>query len=74
MALGISSKKFALDIEELVRTKNMSYMEAVLHICEQKDIEPARIVRFIDKGLKEKIQVDAEELNYLPKSRSLPGL
>ena len=52
----------------------MTYMEAVLYICDEKDIEPARIVRFIDKGLKEKIQIDAEELHYLPKSSRLSGL
>ena len=63
-----------LTIEEIVKNTELSYMEAVLHICEQKDIEPARIVRFIDKGLKEKIQVDAEDLNYLPKTREIPGL
>ena len=49
----------------------MSYMDAVIYYCDQKDIEPERITRFIDKGMKEKLQLDAEALNYLPKTRSL---
>ncbi len=74
MGLGITTKRFSLDIEELVKTKRLSYMEAIVYFCEQKDIEPERIVRFIDKGMKEKIQSDAENLNYLPKTNSISGL
>ena len=71
MGLGITTKRFSKDIEELVKTKRLSYMEAIVFFCEQKDIEPERITRFIDKGMKEKLQLDAEALNYLPKTRSL---
>ena len=74
MSLGITSKTFIAEVEALVLSKRMSYMDAVLYVCEQKDIEPERIVRFIDKGMKEKIQVDAEELNYLPKTSRIDGL
>lgn len=74
MALGITTKGFVIQVEELVKTKQMSYMDAVIQICNEKDIEPERIVRFIDKSLKEKIQLDAEELHYLPKSSRLSGL
>ena len=74
MGLGITTKRFSKDIEELVKTKRLSYMEAIVFFCEQKDIEPERIARFIDKGMKEKIQVDAEALNYLPKTNSISGL
>ena len=74
MGLGITTKRFSKDIEELVKTKRLSYMEAIVFFCEQKDIEPERIARFIDKGMKEKIQSDAEALHYLPKSSKLSGL
>ena len=74
MGLGITSKTFIAEVEALVKTKKMSYMDAVLYVCEQKDIEPERIVRFIDKGLKDKIQDNAEELYYLPKTSRINGL
>ena len=65
------SDEFNKEIETFVKPKNMSYMDAVIYYCDQKDIEPERITRFIDKGMKEKLQLDAEALNYLPKTRSL---
>ena len=74
MGLGITTKGFVAEIELLVKEYKMSYMDAVIHICNEKDIEPERIVRFIDKSLKEKIQLDAEQLHYLPKSSRLSGL
>ena len=74
MGIGITSKSFVAEVETLVKSKKMSYMDAVLYVCEKKDIEPERIVRFIDKGMKEKIQVNAEELNYLPKTSRIDGL
>ena len=74
MGLGITTKRFSKDIEELVKSKRLTYIEAIVYFCEQKDIEPERVVRFIDKGMKEKIQVDAEALNYLPKTNKLSGL
>ena len=74
MGLGITSKSFIAEVESLVQTKRLSYMDAVLYVCEERDIEPQRIVRFIDKALKEKIQLDAEQLHYLPKSSRIDGL
>jgi hypothetical protein len=35
-------------------------------------LEAHTCTRWMDKAMKEKIQYDAEELNYLPKTSSLP--
>ena len=71
MATKITPKKFSIIIEDLVNTKNLTYLEAVIYYCEQEGIEAHTITRWIDKGMREKIQYDAEELNYLPKTSSL---
>jgi hypothetical protein len=71
MATKITPKKFSIIIEDLVNTKNLTYLEAVIYYCEQEGLEAHTITRWIDKGMKEKIQYDAEELNYLPKTSSL---
>ena len=47
-------------------------MEAILYYCEQNVIEPDSINKWIDRSLKEKLQADAEALNYLPKTSCLP--
>jgi len=74
MSLGITTKSFVAQIEELVKTKRLPYLDAILYICKEKEIEPERIVRFIDKGMKEKLQVEAEASNAIkgPKRNRLP--
>jgi len=74
MSIGLSTKKFTVIIEDLVKSKRLSYMDAVLHYCETHLLEPVEVTRYIDKSLKEKIQSNAEALNYLPKTSSIEGL
>ena len=68
----VTTKRFALIVDELVRTKNLTHMEAIIHYCKQNMVEPESVTKWIDKCLKEKIQVEAEALNYLPKTSQLP--
>ena len=71
MALN-TPKKFTLEIENIVKEKSISHMEAILWYCEQQDIEPDSVISLITKGLKEKIEANARELNFLPKQAQLP--
>ena len=68
----ITPTKFSLLIEQMVQTKHISYMEACLEYCKEKVIEPNCIARLVNKALKQKIQMEAEELHFLPKTNSLP--
>ena len=68
----VTTKRFALIIEELVRTLHLTHMEAIVHYCKQNMVEPESVTKWIDRSLKEKIQADAEALNYLPKTSQLP--
>ena len=68
----VTTKRFALIIDELVRTLHLTHMEAIIHYCKQNMVEPESVTKWIDKCLKEKIQVEAEALNYLPKTSQLP--
>ena len=68
-----NAEKFAKDIQELVREKRLSYLDAVIYYCDLKGIEVESVASLI-KGnpcIKSKIQEDAEELNFLPKSCKL---
>ena len=47
-------------------------MEAVLWYCDQEGIEPDTVGYLIHKGLKEKIEANARDLNFLPKQAQLP--
>ena len=68
----ITPKKFAIIVDDLVRTKHLTHMEAIIYYCEQNLMEPEQVTKWIDRSLKEKLQADAEALNYLPKTSRLP--
>jgi cell division ATPase FtsA len=66
-----TSNEFSLHIEQIVRDKKLSYMDAVLDFCKQNYLEPEDVVSLINKSLKEKLEMNFRELNYLPKQAQL---
>ena len=69
-----SPTEFMLMIEKIVVDKRIGYLDAVIFYCENNNIEIETAAALI-KGstkMKARIQDDAEELNYLPKTRKLP--
>ena len=67
-----TSKTFSLNIENIVKDKNITHMEAVLWYCQKEGIEPDTVSNLLSKGLKEKIEAKARELNFLPRQAQLP--
>ena len=67
-----TTKTFSLKIEQIALEKKITHMEAVLWYCSENEIDPSTVARLISKGLKEKIEVNAADLNYLPKKAKLP--
>ena len=70
----MNSKEFSLTIENIVKEKKISHMDAVIWYCEQNGLDPSQVSSLISKSLKEKIQVEATRLNMLkmPKCGVLP--
>lgn len=66
-------KEINLEIEEMVKKYNISYLDAVIHFCEEKNIEIESIGSIIKKNQKifSSIQEEAENLNFLPKTSRL---
>ena len=67
-----SPKTFTTEIENIVKEKSLTHMEAVLWYCQNEGIEPDTVGSLISKGLKQKIEANARELNFLPKQAQLP--
>jgi hypothetical protein len=67
-----TSKTFSMEIERLAIDKNITHMDAVLDYCRRQDIEPDTVSRLISKSLKEKIEANARDLNFLPRQAQLP--
>ena len=72
--IKMNSKTFSQEIENTVRKQKISYMDAIIHLCELKDLDPGRVNSFINKQIKEKLKVEAINLRLLniPKQGSLP--
>lgn len=66
-----SSNEFSLYIEQRVIETKMSHMDAVLEYCKENFLEPSDVSRLINKNLKDKIEMNFRELNYLPKQAQL---
>jgi len=61
--------RFAEEIESLVLVnKDMNYIDAIVHFCEQNNIDVESVPKLISKPLKEKIKYDAQELNFMKRS------
>ena len=69
----VTPNKFALLIEDIVKTKRISYIDAVVLYCEKNNIDPSTTKSMINKNLKEKIAYEAQGLNMLKeKTAKLP--
>ncbi len=66
-----NANEFSLHIEQIVAEKKTSYMDAVLDYCKDNFLEPEDVAKYINKSLKDKIELDFKELNYLPKQAQL---
>lgn len=61
---------FSILIETIVREKEITYMEAIVYHCEQTGFEIEVAAKLISNALKSKIKLEAESLNYLPRSNT----
>ena len=61
--------KFAQEIEHLVQDNaEMTYIDAIIHFCEQNSVDLESVPKLISKPLKEKLKYEAMELNFLKRS------
>jgi len=61
----LTPNKFALIIENMVKEKKMSYIDAILDYCKTHEIDPSNTKSMINKTLKEKVAFEAQNLNML---------
>ena len=61
----LTPNKFALIVENIVKDKKISYIDAILEYCKDNEIDPSNTRSMINKTLKEKIAYEAQNLNML---------
>ena len=67
-----SPNEFSLYIEETVLRDKIGYMDAVIKYCNDIDIDVESVANLINQSLRDKIQNEAEEQNYMRPRGKLP--
>jgi|TARA_R110000796_G_scaffold62447_3_gene144044 hypothetical protein len=68
----LTKSAFAKMIEAAVTKNRMTYMDAVIDLCDQNGVELEEVRKFISPVIKSKIEAEAMRLNYLPRGNELP--
>lgn len=64
--------KFGKLVDACVIRHQLSYMDAILHVCEENNIEVEDTRKYVSNVLKTKLEAEAMKLNFLEKGAELP--
>ena len=64
----MTTVRFSTEVETLVNSDSMSYIDAIIHYCDSNEIELETVSKLISKPLKEKLKHEAQQLNYMKKT------
>jgi uncharacterized protein YeaC (DUF1315 family) len=70
-----SSAEFIMEIESIVKDKNIEYIEAIILYCEKHNLEVETVATVIKQNqvIKSKVQIEAENLKMVKRgSARLP--
>ena len=70
--LMMTRQKFSKSIESVVKEKKVSYLDAVVLLCDVNNLEPDDIKKYISSAVKNKLESEAIRLNMMQeKNRSI---
>ena len=67
----LTKSKFTKLVERTVRELGINYMDAILFLCEKNNIEPEDVKKFVSPIIRNKVEAEAMNLNFLPKQNTL---
>jgi hypothetical protein len=68
----MTKNRFTKMVEDVVKQKRISYMDAIIHLCEKNNIEVEDAKKFVSPVIKNKVEAEAMRLNFLPRGNELP--
>lgn len=72
MATRDEKNTFSQSIMESANSKHIMCIEAITDYCEQNNLEVEVAATLVNDNLKARIEIEAQELRYLPRSARLP--
>ena len=69
-----SSAEFAAEIEKIVRTNNVEYLDAIISYAEKHNVEVETVASLVkqNSSLKLRLQTECEQINLVEKTATLP--
>ena len=67
-----NAEKLAQTIEQLVIAKRMTYLDAVIYYCSEKNIEPELIAGSLGDKIRGELANDAQRLHFISRFNQLP--
>jgi hypothetical protein len=67
----ITKQELAIRAERLVRSDHLTYVEAIIHICNELDVDLEDIAKMVSGPLKDKLEAEARRSNILPRSTTV---
>lgn len=58
-------------VETQVRNSELSYMDSIIHLCEQNNMEVEDIKKYLTPSIIEHLENEAMQLNFLEKQNTL---
>ena len=68
----LNKSQFSQLVEKAVHEKRLTYIEAIINICEENSLEPEDVGKYVTSIIKDKLEAEARSLNFLPKQNTLP--
>ena len=65
---SITKEELRLQVEKLVAHDSMSYTEAIIEICERKEIDPEDMAKLVKGPLKLKLESEAMDRNIIKRT------
>ena len=67
----LTKYKFTKIIEKTVAELKIPYMDAIIKVCENNEIEIDDVKKFVSPVIRDKLEAEAMDLNFLPKKNSI---
>jgi cell division ATPase FtsA len=68
----LTKQKFSKMVEQTANILNLTYMDSIIHLSEKHNIELEDIKRYLSSVVRERVEAEAQNLNYLPRPSRLP--
>jgi len=67
----MNRKRFSKMVEMTVRRSGLSYIDTIVHLCEENKMEVEDVKKYLTPSIVERLESEAMSLNFLEKQNTL---